>query len=114
VTGADQFRNQMNEIPGAPRRFASHGASDRFATTQGRALWVVLYRFPTAFQWVTMPLAEMGVPIGTARNSLKKFAKSGCQFREEEERAQSLAVVSNYSCARSNVLMAKRALKRVA
>jgi hypothetical protein len=52
----------------------------------------------------------MGVPIGTARNSLKKFAKSGCQFREEEERAQSLAVVSNYSCARSNVLMAKRAL----
>ncbi|MDH6147430.1 MULTISPECIES: hypothetical protein [Paraburkholderia] len=45
----------MNEIPGAPRRFASHGASDRFATTQGRALRVVLYRFPTAFQWVTIP-----------------------------------------------------------
>jgi hypothetical protein len=57
VTGADQFRNQTNEIPDAPRRDASHGVGDRFATTQGRALWVVLYRFPTAFQWVTTPLA---------------------------------------------------------
>jgi len=88
VTGADQFRNQMNEIPDAPRRFASHGAGDRFATTQGRALWVELYRFPTAFQWVTEPVkvqrADVVLPISPGPSQQREKSMLREPFRWSE------------------------------